>query len=119
MSDQTMRVIKRVTGKSVSLTGKAEAQALSDAPLPEKPVTLDVTLLANGCDGFVMRYAAKDAALAGDSWHANLGEAELQANRLFGLRRSDWQNEPAPVPTTPQRKASPNIPRNPPERNRR
>jgi len=116
MNKQTMRVIKRVTGRTVVLAGNAEAQSLADAPLPEKPVTLEVTLLANGCDGYLMRFAAQDGPIAGSSWHASLAEAELRANQLFGLKRSDWKNEPPAVSVAPPRGTNSNAPRNVPQR---
>lgn len=91
MSEEAMRVIKRVTGKRVEMSGGTELQSLVAETLPDQPMTVDVTLLANGCDGYLMRYQASDAALEGTAWHRSLPAAETHANALFGLRRSDWQ----------------------------
>jgi hypothetical protein len=103
MNEESMRIIKRVTGKRIEMTGNAELQSLMANALPEKPITVDVALLSNGCDGYLMRYQAMDAALAGTAWHTSVPAAENHANVLFGLRPSDWQTMADPNENTTPR----------------
>ena len=59
-------------------------------PTPEKPTVLDLQILANGDDGFILEWCIRDGSRCDDSWHRTIDGAKHYAERYFGVPLDRW-----------------------------
>jgi hypothetical protein len=94
MDDEELTVVK-ATRYTVVFGGEAHSGwlppgAAMPARTPERVVDLELRILQNGSDGFLLEWAGPTAADSGDTWHPTIEEALEQAEASFGIKPSDW-----------------------------
>jgi len=90
-----MTVVKQILGHHVTLGGEPHSGwlphgATTPQATPTRDVAFNITIEFDG-SGYLLCYASEDGALANDTWHQTLEDAEQAAVKNFGVRSDQWQ----------------------------
>jgi hypothetical protein len=88
-------VVKQILGHHVVIGGESHSGWLPEGattplPTPARDVAFNITIEFEGSSYFLC-YASEDGALANDTWHQTLEDAEQAAVENFGVRNDQWQ----------------------------
>ena len=88
-------VVKQILGHHVTLGGESHSgwlpeSAATPLPTPALDVAFNITIEFDG-SGYLLCYTSEDGALANDTWHQTLEDAEQAAVENFGVRADQWQ----------------------------
>jgi len=90
-----LSVIKRVSAVPYTFGGESPegwlpAGSTTPPRTPAVPMRLDIAILTNDGDGYILEWRGATSAHSGDRWYADLAGAEQAALELFGVRSGDW-----------------------------
>ena len=88
-------IVKQIKGHHLTVGGESHAGWLpagATTPLatPARDVAFNITIEFDG-SGYLLCYTSDDGALANDSWHQTLDEAEQAAAEYLGVSGDQWQ----------------------------
>ncbi|NOT62740.1 MAG: hypothetical protein HOP19_21235 [Acidobacteria bacterium] len=98
-------ILKRIANRRVN----ADLAAEGETPAP--PLSLDVEIVSNACEGVLLQYRATDGSFHRSLYHRSVVEAERAARAEFGIGHDEWQA--GDLPSAPARPANdrPPLPR--------
>lgn len=90
-----MNIVKKVDRWSLVFggeehTGWLPPESARPLPTPEQLQVLEIKILANGDDEFLLVWREENEESEHDLWFADLPQAEETAKKYFGLGEGDW-----------------------------
>ena len=88
-------IVKQIKGHHLTVGGESHTgwlpeRATTPLPTPTRYVVLNITIEFEG-SAYLLCYTSEDGAVANDSSHQTLEEAEQAAAEHFGVRADQWQ----------------------------
>ena len=93
-------ILKRIASRRVNADLAAEGET------PASPLSLDVEIVSNACEGVLLQYRATDGSFNRSLYHRSVVEAEQAVREEFGIGHDEWQAgdlPPAPSRSTSER----------------
>ena len=88
-------VVKQILGHHITVGGEPHSGWLPEGattplPTPARDVAFNITIEFDG-SSYYLSFASEDGALANDTWHQSLEDAEQAAAEKFGVHPDQWQ----------------------------
>ena len=91
-----MKPVRELLGRKITIGGQEHVGWLPESaarplPTPTEHLMLDLQILGDDQNGFLLQWEARDTSYSGDTWHQSIEDAIEQARLAFGIAPEEWR----------------------------